>query len=1035
MAEKKNLKYINGIFSLLIVCVFAYFFIGEVFLESDSPDSSSFSENYMGEWKQVMPDGDRIPIEIPGKCHAERNEVVTIETRLPETIQQTVSLCFRSAKQDMKFYIDGELRQQFSTRDTSLFGKTSAMAYVFLMIHEDDAGKILLIETQTDSSYSGIFYPVYYGNPLGVWNYLFKQYGTELIVAFITLLLSVITIIGSIVFKLCCHRKIALEYLGWGILIVAVWLVTNSAFRQLIFPKLSVANDIAFFMVMLLPIPYLLYLNEIQKGRYQKIYALIGSGVVFDFVVCTILHATRQWDFTDTIIYMAVFCVLTILFLIVTILVDIWKGYIKEYPFVAVGMSGMCIAAFIQLVSYFRRTRLFSGVILAVGLIFFLLFAIISTIDEIMYMNTEKQQALLASQSKGRFLANMSHEIRTPINAVLGMDAMILRESKDAQIKEYALDIQNAGQSLLSLINDILDLSKIESGKLEILPVEYDFSSLVHDIMNMIRMKAQDKNIAINLSIDKNLPSRLWGDDVRLRQILVNLMNNAVKYTEKGSVTLTISGIIQEDNISLTFQVEDTGIGIQEEDIPKLYAAFERIEEQRNRNIEGTGLGMNITVQLLELMGSKLQVESVYGEGSRFFFTLEQKIMDTEPIGNLEQRIHNQATGYSYQAMFIAPDANVLVVDDNAVNRKVFINLLKATKINVDEAAGGLECLELVRKKPYDIIFLDHMMPDLDGIETLHQMRELEDYPCQSAPVIALTANAVTGAKEMYLAEGFHSFLSKPVDPEKLEKMLMENLPDDKVLYEKIQEDSSTSIESMSAKYSPTESSHVSLEETQLPQIDGIDWEYALLHTKDFGILKDTLHDFYDIMDSEAALLEQFFKLLTDSKEQRSKSEMEQYEEAVRQFRIKVHSMKSSAAMIGAVPLSGIAKMLEYAARDDKIDVIEKIVPAFLEEWHNMKELLKPCINQETKEHAEEKPKADYDMTKEYLRLLKAAMEDMDVDTADEIMNQIKRFQYPEIAATVIENLGLAVTNLDVEQTVTCIEKFEMMINQMEAET
>lgn len=314
---------------------------------------------------------------------------------------------------------------------------------------------------------------------------------------------------------------------------------------------------------------------------------------------------------------------------------------VREYIFVAVGMSGVCVAAFIQIIIYFQKINLFNGVILAIGLIFLLIFSTISTIHEIMVMDREKQQALQASESKGRFLANMSHEIRTPIHAVLGMNAMILRESKESQIKEYALDIQNAGQSLLSLINDILDLSKIESGKLEILPAEYDFSSLIHDVVNMIEMKARDKGLALNLSVDRKLPSRLWGDDVRIRQILVNLMTNAVKYTETGSVTLAVKADVQGDSAYVTFQIQDTGIGIREEDIGKLFQEFQRIEEQRNRAIEGTGLGMNITMQLLEKMGSRLQVESVYGEGSGFSFTLEQKVISHEPIGDLEQRIKN----------------------------------------------------------------------------------------------------------------------------------------------------------------------------------------------------------------------------------------------------------------------------------------------------------------------------------------------------------------------------------------------------------
>lgn len=1007
--QNKKQKYINCVFAILFLTVFAYFILGEIFLPSDKLDNNYLCTEYNGEWERVRPDGSREPVSVPGKCEADRNEPVVVETELPGDIEEGRYLCFRSAKQDMLFYIDGELRQEYSNRENRLFGRMSAVAYVFLEIRGEDAGKILRVETQTDSSYSGIFYTVYYGNPMGVWNHFFKQFGLELIVAFVTLILSIIAITGSVILRFCYHRKVELEYLGWGILVSAVWLITNSSFRQLVFPNLSVINDITFLMIMLLSLPYLLYMNEIQKGRYRPAYQIMECIVIFNLLLCSVLHITGVCDFADTIVYVSAFCIFSIILMVATILLDLRRGLVQEYIYVAVGMFGVCVAAFIQIIIYFQRENLFNGVILAVGLIFLLVFSTISTIHEIMVMDREKQRALQASESKGHFLANMSHEIRTPIHAILGMDAMILRESKEPQIKEYALDIQNAGQTLLSLINDILDLSKIESGKFEILPAEYDFSSLIHDVVNMIEMKARDKGLALNFSVDAGIPSRLWGDDVRIRQILVNLMTNAVKYTETGSVALTVSAVIHEDTAELAFRVEDTGIGIREEDIEKLYYEFERIEEQRNRTIEGTGLGMNITTQLLERMGSGLQVESVYGEGSVFSFTLEQKIMSHEPVGDLEQRIRNQAASYSYHAMFTASEAHLLVVDDNAVNRRVFVQLLKATQIQIDEASGGEECLEMVKKKAYDLIFLDHMMPDLDGIAVLHKMREWESYPCQSTPVVALTANAVTGAREMYLNEGFQNFLSKPVNPEKMEKMIMELLPEGKVVYGKTEHGFSEEKEKGEA------------EETVLPDLEGIDWNYAQLYCRDAAILKDTVDQFYWTMETEAVQLQQYLEQLSKSEETDT--------EALRQFRIKVHSMKNSAAMIGAVSLSGVARMLEYAARDDKTDVIENITPVFLQEWGSMKEILKPIMQMGDSNEDREEP--DYGLTKELLRLLRNAIEEMDVDAADEIIRQLKRFAYSEsIMTEVMENLCLSVTNLDEEQVALWTDKFEQKLEE-----
>lgn len=614
-----------------------------------------------------------------------------------------------------------------------------------------------------------------------------------------------------------------------------------------------------------------------------------------------------------------------------------------------------------------------------------------------------RQEALAANEAKGRFLARMSHEIRTPINAVLGMDEMILRESKEQQIKDYAMDIYMAGQTLLSLINDILDFSKIDSGKMEIVPVEYDVSSLIHDLANMAVQRAKDKDIKLEVEVDPGIPSRLYGDDVRLRQVLTNILTNAVKYTHEGTVWLRIrSWEIEEGMVNLWFEVEDTGIGIKEEDLPKLSAEFERIEEERNRNIEGTGLGMNITIQLLALMGSKLQVKSVYGEGSKFYFELEQKIVDATPIGDFETRVRQLAETYSYGTKFLAPEAEVLVVDDNAVNRKVFRSLLKETKIQVTDAAGGAECLELIQKYHYDLIFLDHMMPEMDGIETFHRIKELSEFPCKDTPIIVLTANAVAGAKENYLSQGFDNFLSKPIVPKKLEDMLKEMLPADL-----LQEAPLGGENEISAGPNPPE---VSLEE--LPQIEGLDWNYAWLHLPDMELLKYTVREFYTQIEPAAKRLEEAYEGLEEP-------------EQLEQYRIQVHAMKSLAATIGIVPLAGLAKVLEYAAKGGRIDRIHSMTGAFLEEWRSYHQKLQGVFG------IEEKAKeavTDYSVMQALVEMVRVSMEEMDVDQADRLMDQLQSYEYPEEISRNIQKLAEAVTNLNLEEANPLAE---LLIEQM----
>lgn len=601
-----------------------------------------------------------------------------------------------------------------------------------------------------------------------------------------------------------------------------------------------------------------------------------------------------------------------------------------------------------------------------------------------------RQEALAANEAKGKFLAQMSHEIRTPINAVLGMDEMILRESKEQNVREYAMDIYTAGQSLLSLINDILDFSKIDSGKMEIVPVVYDISSLIHDLVNMISQRAADKALQLEVEVDHEIPSRLYGDDVRIRQILINLLTNAVKYTHEGTVWLRVAGRVVNDVVVIRFIVEDTGIGIKAEDLPKLSAEFERIEEDRNRNIEGTGLGMSITIQLLTLLGSKLHVESEYGKGSKFYFELEQKIIEDTPIGDFGSKIQQIAENFSYTSKICAPEAKILVVDDNAVNRKVLRNLLKETQIQVTEAAGGAECLHLVQESHYDLIFLDHMMPEMDGVETLHRIKALSTFPCEDTPIVVLTANAVSGAKEAYLSEGFDDFLSKPIMPDKLETMIQTMLP------EKLLQSVTKSTQKLSQQ---TADNEMHLED--LPVVEGLDWNYAWLHLPDMELLAYTVKAFYDQIDTAADCLERAYGQI---------SNIDQLES----YRIQVHAMKSLAATIGILPLSGVARVLESAAKDGKIEVILSMTTIFLEEWRSYRQKLQGVFGIGTKIG---KQITDYSVIQVLVEMVRLSMQEMEIDRADELMKQLHEYDFPAEIEQNIQKLAEAVTNLDIEES------------------
>ncbi len=392
------------------------------------------------------------------------------------------------------------------------------------------------------------------------------------------------------------------------------------------------------------------------------------------------------------------------------------------------------------------------------------------------------ETAVAGEKAKSRFLAQMSHEIRTPINAVLGMNEMILRESKDEATLDYAQNIKSAGRTLLSLINSILDFSKIEEGRMEIIPVKYDTAAVIESSVNSVSERAKNKGLVFEAHIDPTLPVSLYGDDLRITQVVSNLLTNAVKYTNEGRIDLFVDGKgTENDMIDIRIRVKDTGIGIKEEDLGKLFDSFTRLDETRNRNIEGTGLGMAIVGRLLDMMNSKLEVTSVYGEGSEFAFTVRQRIIDPHPIGDQDRK--KKAGGESATEKYLyAKDAKVLVVDDNKMNLIVITSLLKQNGIKPDTVMSGAEALDKMSTNRYDVVMLDHMMPDMDGIETLEAAKR-DGLIHEGMRTIALTANAVSGAREEYLEAGFDDYLSKPIDVAELEEVLARHLPEELVEY------------------------------------------------------------------------------------------------------------------------------------------------------------------------------------------------------------------------------------------------------------
>ena len=555
---------------------------------------------------------------------------------------------------------------------------------------------------------------------------------------------------------------------------------------------------------------------------------------------------------------------------------------------------------------------------LLLGIIIFLIFLLCIIVVDLFIdrlfdwqdsVNSQLEQAIdnavAAGKAKSQFFAQMSHEIRTPINAVIGMNEMILRECQDITIIKYAQNAHAASEALLSLINDILDFSKLESEKMELVEESYQLDDLIRNLINMIKFRAEKKNLDFRVKVNENIPNELFGDYTRIRQVVVNFLTNAVKYTKVGGVVFSVDMELGLDEdigakrqlgeLLLKFSVKDSGIGIRDEDKSKLFKDFERFDAKQNKNIEGTGLGLAITAKLVKLMRGSIEVESVYGEGSTFTVLIPQKIIGRKGVGRFEEKIKvEKPKTNAYRVSFIAPSAKILVVDDNEMNLLVATSLLKATKIQVDTAMSGIDALKKLADAHYDVVFLDQMMPNLDGIQTLKLAKEMEENKSQGVPMIALTANAISGAKEMFLREGFTDYLSKPIDARELEKMLMEYLPK-----EKLREPSSE--QNMTEKFQNPQENVDNF--SSVPQYnEKVDTKYNYLNPA-LGLQYSAgMEDMY------RNVLEMFCKLKDDKKSQINAALNKQ---DWNNYTTLVHALKSTSLSVGGSACSEAAKQLE----------------------------------------------------------------------------------------------------------------------------
>lgn len=591
-----------------------------------------------------------------------------------------------------------------------------------------------------------------------------------------------------------------------------------------------------------------------------------------------------------------------------------------------------------------------------------------------------------ANRAKTNFVSNMSHEIRTPVNSIVGITEILLRSRHSPKEQEYLLNIQSSGRVLLTIINDVLDCSKMEAGKMQLFDEPYDTCSLFHDLRISMENRIGHSGLELIYDIDQDIPCKLKGDMGRIRQVIINLVNNAIKYTEKGSVRFSVH-VRQKntDKVMLYYEVADTGIGIRKEDHKILFDAFQRVEMDRNRYVEGTGLGLTISQNLVNMMGGVIEVESEYGKGSRFFFTIEQTIIDPTPVSAVNYNGQkDNVTEKEAECLFIAPEAHILLVDDNELNLVVAKELLKPLRMQIDTAENGLQAVKMVRGSQYDLVLMDHMMPVMDGIEAAKAIRALPEDKYQKLPIIALTANAMVDARKEFLNAGMNGFVAKPIDFARICNQLKLWLPKDLVRDVPKEEAKKLLADDLSDR-------EIQPEDPQM----GFSFEEGVNHCGSKAALMKTIRIFYRTIDSKANKIEQCLK-----------------EGLISDYVIEIHALKSSALLIGAVPLSEAAKELEDYGKQGKTEVLEEKTPDVLTLYRDLKNILRPYAE---KEEDAKKEFSDGEWITA-LQQIHQCIEQFDLDGVDQIMEQLEEYQVPECIRESMDQLRVYVADVSLEE-------------------
>ncbi len=912
------------------ICLYIY---GQFVDKHDVLNIGSFNK-LETTWEYETTDGRTGTCVFPYRLKIPVGEAAEFKSVLPEDISDGMYMVV-SAGRDVKIYIDNEERFIHNQSDSKIPGRIVKSGFFPIELSAGDAGKSIRIVKDEESEYNGNLMTIYYGDLYAVIRHLWGEYAFRFFAALLLLFITIIVCVGDVIIRII--YKVAdkkLRMLNYGMLAIAVWIITDSYMYQLVFGNIYVDGVISYILTPLMPLSFLRYINELQEKRHEKLYSMTIAALVLDELVMCTLHFTGILSFDRTLEVNNSIVVLSALVTFGVLVWEAFKGYTESYKWVAIGACGLIAGAILEVVCINLHFIAFGDFWLTLGIYFMFASALIHTVNDILIREKERRKAIEASMVKTNFLANMSHEIRTPINAIMGMNEMILRESESPEVIEYAEHIDRSGKLLLSIIGDVLDISKIESGKLNIVSDPYKLSSLISDAYELMNQLAADKSLEVRFEVDSELPSVLDGDANHIKQIVINLITNAVKYTRTGFIGLKAyatkysndsDAVNAYETCMLHVEISDSGIGIKREDLTKLFETFERVDHKMNRNIQGTGLGLSIVKSLTEAMGGTVDVKSKYGKGSTFAIAIPQRVISSNPIGeewkDAAPSGASASDNHKYKVSFTAPEAEILAVDDNSSNLMIIKQFLKPTKVRVDLVGSGQQALELTQEKKYDVILLDHMMPEPDGIEVLKAIRSSADNPNRETPVIVLTANATQDSRNNYIKAGFDDYISKPVDGHTLESTLMNYLPKDKLVTEDhVSEKHSTDTDTLKSE------SLVTADEQNVGKEASLMSGTASTKENDYNGLfeREEFAQVVKVFGNKEFAFEIIRKVAEDSLKNLDALKEDMDKEDYKDYAIKAHGIKGMMASVYYEPLRARSKEHEMAAKEGRYDFIKE---------------------------------------------------------------------------------------------------------------